>query len=65
MEASKFDPEKCKAFIEKEFMGSALPSLQEYVKIENMSKAFYTEEEWKKDGWDNLVLAGEHVKKWI
>ena len=48
MEATKFDSEKCKTFVEKEFMGSALPSLVEYVKIENMSKGFYTEEEWKK-----------------
>jgi hypothetical protein len=35
-------------------MDSALPSLVDYVKIENMSKAYYTEEEWKKDGWDLL-----------
>ena len=48
MEASKFDYEKCKAFVEKEFMGSALPSLVEYVKIENVSKVFHPEEEWQK-----------------
>lgn len=46
-------------------MESALPSLLEFVKIENMSKGFYTPEEWQTKGWDKLVQAGEHVKKWI
>lgn len=41
---SKFDAELCRQFIEKEFMGSALPSIMEYVRIENMSKVFHTPE---------------------
>lgn len=46
-------------------MESALPSLLEYVKIDNMSKGFYTPEEWEKFGWDSVMKAGEHIKKWI
>lgn len=46
-------------------MESALPSLQQFIKIENMSKGFYEEAEWQTVGWSNLVQAGEHVKSWI
>lgn len=60
-----FDPEKCKQFVEKEFTESALPSLVDYVKIENISKSFYTAEEWKTVGWDKLNEACNHIKKWI
>lgn len=65
MEKASFDIEKCKAFVEKHFMESALPSLVEYVKIENQSKDFLSNEEWNTHGWDNLVKAAEHVKKWV
>ena len=65
MEMGSFDVEKCKAFVEKQFMESALPSLVEYVKIENMSKAYHSEEDWQKNGWDNLAKAAEHIKKWV
>lgn len=58
MEGPKLDVEKCKQFVEKEFMESALPSLVEFVKIENMSKGFYTPEEWQAKGWDRLAQAG-------
>lgn len=57
MEEAKFDVERCKKFVEKEFMESALPSMIEYVKIENISKAFHTPEEWKATGWDKLFEA--------
>ena len=42
MEKGSFDVEKCKAFVEKQFMESALPSLVEFVKIENMSKSYHS-----------------------
>jgi hypothetical protein len=46
-------------------MGSALPSLVDYIKIENISKAFHTPEDWQTTGWNKLLQAAEHVKKWI
>lgn len=46
-------------------MGSALPSIIDYVKIENLSKAFCTPEEWNTTGWEKLSQACEHIKKWI
>lgn len=30
-----------------------------------MSKAYHTEEEWNKFGWDKLAEAAEHIKKWV
>jgi hypothetical protein len=51
--------------VEKEFMGSALPSLVEYVRIENMSKGFYAAEEWKAVGWPKLMEAARHVLAWV
>jgi len=38
---SSFDTKVCKEFIEKEFTNSALPSLVDFIKINNMSKGFY------------------------
>lgn len=46
-------------------MGSALPSIMEYVTIENISKVFHTPEEWQTIGWNKLLEAAEHIKKWI
>ncbi len=60
-----FDSEKCKAFIEEEFTKSALPSLIDYIKIDNMSKGFYNAEEWKDFGWQRGIDAANHVNTWI
>jgi hypothetical protein len=65
MEPQSFDTERCKAFVDKEFMQSALPSLVEFIRIDNMSKLFHTAEEWNSVGWDKLLKAGHHVKQWI
>lgn len=46
-------------------MASALPSLVDFIKIDNMSKLYHTPEEWNAVGWDKLLKAGEHVKQWI
>lgn len=51
--------------MEEEFSKSALPSLLEYVRIENMSKGFYTKEEWETVGWPKLEEAAHHVLTWI
>lgn len=65
MESPKFDTNACKSFVEEQFSKSALPSLEEYIRIENMSKGFYTAEEWKSGGWDKLMEAANHVYSWI
>jgi hypothetical protein len=62
---AKFDSEKCKAFVEEQFTNSALPSLIDYIKIDNMSKGFYSAEEWKQVGWPKIVQAANHVHSWI
>ena len=46
-------------------MESALPSLMKYVEIDNMSKGYYTTEEWNNEGWDKLMKAAIHLKTWI
>lgn len=51
--------------MEEEFTKSALPSLCEYVKIENMSKGFYSAEEWTAVGWPKLMDAANHVHNWV
>jgi hypothetical protein len=30
-----------------------------------MSKAFYSEHDWKSTGWDKLEKAANHVASWI
>ena len=60
-----FDAKICKEFIEKEFTNSALPSLVDFIKINNLSKGFYdTKEEWEGLGWPKLQEAAEHIQKW-
>lgn len=46
-------------------MGSVLPSLVEFITIDNMSKGFYSAEEWNTVGWTKLEQAAAHVEKWI
>lgn len=59
-EATKFSSDKCKEQVEKYFMSSALPSLEEYIKIPNLSRNF--DQEWATNGL--LEKAAEHIKSW-
>lgn len=45
---SKFDPKICEELVEEYFTQSALPSLEEYIKIPNLSRAF--DKEWATNG---------------
>jgi len=46
-------------------MQSALPSLVDFIAIDNISKGFYTPEEWSKSGWGKGEVAAKHVQDWI
>ena len=50
-----------KAYIEKHFTETVLPSLSEFIKIPNLSRLF--DKEYKTNGL--LEKAGNHVKGWI
>jgi hypothetical protein len=52
MQKDSFSPEACKAFVQENFIKSALPSLEEYIRIQNMSKDYYLHQnEWLTTGW--------------
>ena len=60
-----FDSEKCKAFVEKQFMTNALTSLMKYIEIKNISKGYYTKQEWSDYGWNDLMSAAKHIANWV
>lgn len=52
-----FNAEACQDYVEKIFTSSALPSLQRFIEIDNVTKFYYkdqTPEEWSK-GYDKLT----------
>lgn len=57
----KFDVEKATEFVYTNFDKSALPSLIEFIKIPNLSRAY--DKEWETNGL--LLKAAEHIKSWI
>lgn len=61
MESKTFCSKKCAEFVEKVFTESALPSIMEYIKIDNLSRAF--DKEWNTNG--KLEKAAEHIKSWV
>jgi hypothetical protein len=61
MEGAKYDVQKGKEFIAKIFDESVIPSLSEFIKIPNLSRAF--DPEWATNGL--LEKAAEHIKSWV
>jgi hypothetical protein len=58
---NRLDIEQTKVFIEKEFMSNALPSIEDYIRIPNLSR-FY-DPEWNTNGL--LEKAAHHILNWI
>ena len=57
---NSFNSDDCIKFVEEYFTSSALPSLEEYITIPNLSRSF--DAEWATNGL--LEKAAEHIKKW-
>ena len=58
---SKFNPEISAQFVKEQFEKSVLPSISEFIKIPNLSRAF--DPEWETNGL--LFKAAEHIKSWV
>lgn len=58
---SKFTTSECQRLVEEYFTNSALPSLQDYIRIPNLSRNF--DKEWATNGL--LEKAAEHIKSWV
>jgi hypothetical protein len=58
---SNFCVKKSKEFIEKVFDDSLLPSLIEFIKIDNLSRGY--DEHWATNG--KLEKAANHIKDWV
>ena len=58
---SNYDSKKLQAFVNEVFDKSAVPSLEEYIKIPNTSRNF--DVDWAKNGL--LEKAAEHIKTWV
>ena len=56
-----FDSEKCKTYVNKVFEESVVPSLETYIGIQNLSRAY--DKCWDTNG--KLEEAAEHIQKWV
>lgn len=57
----EFDPKKSEEFITKVFYESVVPSLEDYIRIPNLSRSY--DPEWNTNG--NLLKAAHHIKNWV
>lgn len=46
-------------------MTNALSSLMKYIEIKNISKGYYTKQEWSEYGWNDLMSAAKHIANWV
>ncbi|EGR31178.1 hypothetical protein IMG5_116040 [Ichthyophthirius multifiliis] len=58
---SVFDKQKIIDFVENEFNNNALPALQDYIRIPNLSPSF--DQQWQENGL--LFKAANHLKQWV
>ena len=58
---SALNVDELKKYIEKNFEQSVIPSLMEYIKIDNLSRTY--DAEWNTNG--KLQQAARHIQKWV
>jgi hypothetical protein len=58
---SKFNPETSAQFIKEQFEKSVVPSISDYIRIPNLSRAY--DQDWQTNGL--LLKAATHIKSWV